>query len=128
MRKGIFSILLVLVLLCGITNAEEIADEGDIAGTYQYEGEGFGGDFTITLNADGTYAFYEGPLSSYMGGGTWTRDDGTVHMIEENGYDLQFTFEMQDDALIYSAEGSDAFLYVDVSDGERFVRQDTPAA
>lgn len=128
MQKGIFSILLVLALLGGIANAEEIVDGSDIAGTYQYEGQGFGGDFTITVNADGTYAFYEGFLSSYMGGGTWSRDDDTVHMIEENGFDLKFTFEIQDDALVYSAEGSDAFLYVDVSDGERFVRQDTPAA
>ena len=128
MRKGIFSVLLALVLLCGITIAEETADESDIAGTYQYESEGFGGDFTITLNADGTYAFYEGSLSSYMGGGTWTRDDDTIHMIEENGFDLKFTFEIQDDALVYSAAGSDAFLYVDVSDGERFVRQDALAA
>ena len=125
MRKGIFTILLVLVLLCGIANAEEIVDGSDIAGTYQYEGEGFGGDFTITLNSDGTYEFYEGSLSSYMGGGIWSRDDDTVHMIEENGYDLKFTFEIQNDALIYSAAGSDAFLYVDVSDGERFVRQNT---
>ena len=128
MRKIIFSILLVLVLLCGIANAKETVDGVDIAGTYQYEGEGFGGDFTITLNADRTYAFYEGPLSSYMGGGTWNRDGDTVHMIEENGFDLAFTFKIQDDALVYSAAGSDAFLYVDVSDGERFVRQDTPAA
>ena len=125
MRKGIFSILLVFVLLCGIANAEEKVDGIDIAGTYQYEGEGFGGDFKITLNADGTYEFYEGSLSSYMGGGTWIRVDDTVHMIEENGYDLKFTFEIQNDALVYSAAGSDAFLYVDVSDGERFVRQNT---
>ena len=128
MRKGIFSILLVLVLLCGIANAEEIVDGSDIAGTYQYEGEGFGGDFTITLNSDGTYAFYEGYLSSYMGGGTWNRDDDTIHMVEENGFDLKYTFEIQDDALVYSAEGSDTFPYVDVSDGERFVRQDALAA
>ena len=128
MRKGIFSILLVFVLLCGIANAEEIVNGSDIAGTYQYEGEGVGGDFTITLNADGTYAFYEGFLSSYIGGGTWSRDDDTVHMIEENGFDLEFTLEIQDDALVYSAEGSDAFPCVDVSDGERFVRQDALAS
>ena len=128
MRKGIFSILLVFVLLCGIANAEKKVDGIDIAGTYQYEGEGFGGDFKITLNADGTYAFYEGFLSSYIGGGIWNREGDIVHMVEENGLDLQFTFEIQDGALVYSAAGSDVFLYVDVSDGERFVRRDTLAA
>ncbi|MBQ6594110.1 MAG: hypothetical protein IJH78_00415 [Clostridia bacterium] len=121
MRKGIFSIILLLVLLCGIASAEEFVDGSDIAGTYRYEGEGFGGDFTITLNADGTYAFYEGYLSSYMGGGTWNRDDDTVHMIEENGFDLRFTFEIRDGVLVYSAAGSDAFPCVDVSDGDRFL-------
>ena len=29
------------------------------------EKEGFGGDFTLTLNPDGSYTFYEGTLSSY---------------------------------------------------------------
>ncbi len=96
-----------------------------VAGTYRYEGEGFGGDFTITLNADGSYSFYEGPLSSYLGGGTWRMDDGTVHMTEQSGFDLEFLFEVQDDALAYLAAGSDAFPYVKVSDAERFVRQDT---
>ena len=37
-----------------------------IAGSYRYEKEGFGGDFVITLKADGTYTFYEGYLSSYI--------------------------------------------------------------
>ena len=128
MRKDMVSILLILVFLLGIANAEELVDGSDIAGTYRYEGDGFGGDFTITVNADGTYAFYEGSLSSYMGGGTWETDDDTIHMIEENGFDLKFTFVIQDDALVYSAAGSDVFLYVDVSDGERFIRQDRLAA
>ncbi len=42
-----------------------------LAGVYRYEGEGAGGDFTVTLNADGTCAICEGPLSGYTGTGTW---------------------------------------------------------
>ncbi len=96
-----------------------------LAGTYRYEGEGFGGDFTITLNADGTYTFYEGPLSSYLGAGTWNTWYNAVYMTEdeETGYDLSFMFGVENDALIYIAMGSDEFIYVKVSDGERFVRQ-----
>ncbi len=96
-----------------------------IAGTYRYEGEGFGGDFTITLYADGTYAFYEGSLSSYLGGGTWEERKDAVQMTETNGFDLKFTFDVRDDALIYSAADSDSFPYVEVSDAARFVRQET---
>ena len=103
-------------------DAESNADA--VAGTYRYESEGFGGDFTITLNPDGTYAFCEGPLSSYMGGGKWDVHDNIVHMTEENGFDLKFVFAVQGDALVYDAASSDAFPYVKVDDAERFVQED----
>ncbi len=94
------------------------------AGTYRYAGEGIGGDFTITLNPDGTYTFYEGPLSSYLGGGSWELFYGVVYMQEENGYELQFAFGTQDGALIYLADSSDRFPYVALADGARFIRQE----
>ena len=97
-----------------------------LAGTYQYEGDGFGGDFTITLNADGTYTFYEGALSSYMGSGTWQVYDNAVYLTEgEDGFDLSFMFVAEENALIYLAAGSDAFPYVKVKDEERFVKHQT---
>lgn len=96
-----------------------------IAGTYKYEKEGFGGDFTITLNADGTYTFYEGPLSSYMGSGTWETYYGAVYMYEDKqaGFDLRFTFGLHDGTLFYSGSNSDGFPYVKVADGEKFIKQ-----
>ncbi len=97
-----------------------------LAGTYLYEGEGFGGDFIITLNADGTYTFYEGALSSYLGGGTWDVYYNTVYMTEENGFELSFTFGVEDGALIYLEMGSDPFPYVNVADEARFKRQLLP--
>lgn len=99
-------------------------DADAVAGTYRYESEGFGGVFTITLNPNGTYTFYEGPLSSYMGGGKWDVHDNIVHMTEENGFDLKFVFAVQGDALVYDAASSDAFPYVKVDDAERFVQED----
>ena len=95
-----------------------------LAGTYQYEGEGIGSDFTITLNADGTYTFYEGALSSYKGAGTWDVYYDAVYLAEgEGGFDLSFMFGAEENALVYLAAGSDAFVYVKVQDGERFVKQ-----
>ena len=96
-----------------------------LAGTYLYEGEGFGGDFTITLKPDGTYTWYEGYLSSYIGTGTWDTWYNEVFMTEsgETGYDLRFMFGVEEDALVYLRMNSDDFMYVKVSDGERFVRQ-----
>ena len=96
-----------------------------IAGTYRYEGEGFGGDFTITLHADGTYAFYEGMLSSYMGMGAWSTAYDAVYMNEDDaGFDLSFMFGVEEDELVYLAWGSDAFPYVELPDGARFLRWD----
>ena len=94
------------------------------AGTYVWEKEGFGGDFTITLREDGTYEYYEGFLSSYIGTGAWTVEDGVLAMREDRelcGNDFVFRFTVQDGALIYRADGSDKFIYTDVQDGDRFL-------
>ena len=102
---------------------------GAIAGTYRYDGEGFGGDFTITLNADGTYTFYEGLLSSYMGMGTWDTAYGAVYMHEDDaGFDLSFMFGVGEDSLIWLAQGLDAVPCVSLPDAARFVRLKEPDA
>ena len=96
---------------------------GAVVGTYKYDGEGFGGDFTITLDADGTYTFYEGLLSSYKGMGTWYIAYDAVYMNEgDAGFDLSFRFGIEGDSLIYLAGGSDAFPYVELPDEALFVR------
>ena len=111
----------VTAALDDILRREEM---GFLAGVYRYEGEGCGGDFTITLNADGTYSFYEGFLSSYIGAGTWDVFYGRVYLDEDDeaGFDLRFMFDCEKDALAYISAGSDAFPYVNVADGGRFVR------
>ena len=93
-----------------------------VAGRYKYVGDGFGGDFTITLNADGTYTFCEGPLSSYVGTGTWSIAYDAVYMNDDTELELSFTFGVESDTLIYLAWGSDAFLHVELPDEARFVR------
>ena len=100
----------------------DAALDGEIAGTYRYEGEGFGGDFTITFSDDGTYAFYEGSLSSYMGGGHWFAERKLVYMKEENGLELSFYFLFSDGALTYLEAYSDPFPYVAVPDEGRFLK------
>ena len=104
----------------------DAALDGAIPGTYRYEGEGFGGDFTLTLSDDGSYTFYEGPLSSYMGGGHWFAERTLLYLTEENGFDLQFYFLFSDGALTYLADYSDPFPYVSVPDEGRFTRIESP--
>ncbi len=96
--------------------------------SYKYLGEGFGGDFVITLCSDGTFQYYEGPLSSYIGIGTWTIDennitclkDSEMHRIDGTPYVRTNYFYSIGNQLEWIAEGSDGFLYVDVADGAVF--------
>lgn len=95
----------------------------DLAGrVYQYEKDGFGGDFIIRLEADGCFWYYEGSLSSYIGVGSWALEDGILTLRDDYqiGFPLVNRFEAAEDALIFREEGSSNFIYLKVQDGERF--------
>lgn len=125
--KRIILCILAFGMLAAVACAkktDKVPDETVSSGVYVWEKEGFGGDFTITLREDGTYEYYEGFLSSYIGTGTWTVEDGVLAMREDRelcGNDFVFRFTVQDGALVYRADGSDKFLYTDVQDGDRFL-------
>ena len=89
--------------------------------TYVYEGEGFPDKFAITLFEDGTFSYYEGMLSSYIGFGTWEETDGIVTLTTSSGYGLVHRFRREEKALVFITEGSDNFIYVKVADGEKFL-------
>lgn len=121
-----------LACLCAFGSVEEPEDElvwpyGVSEMTYVRDAGGFGGDFTITLRQDGGFKYYEGFLSSYIGSGTWTREDGVICLADEVLKDSagirRHYFTLEDGDLIFRAEGSAAFKYLDVEDGERFSRR-----
>ena len=121
-----------LACLCAFGSVEEPEDElvwpyGVSEMTYVRDAGGFGGDFTITLRQDGGFQYYEGLLSSYIGSGTWTREDGVICLADEVLKDSagirRHYFTLEDGDLIFRAEGSAAFMYLDVEDGERFSRR-----
>ena len=93
------------------------------AAVYVYEKEGFGGNFTIALDPDGTFQYYEGYLSSHMGLGTWAVEGDilTLREDEESGYGFVNRFTVTPEGLVFQAEDSDNFLYVEVDDGDRFL-------
>ncbi len=113
------NLMLVILVISGILLAcsRQVQDK-DIAGkTYLYENEGFGGDFYITFFEDHTFLYTEGYLSSYIGVGTWTLEDGMLVMKD---HDRTFTFLAAKDTLTFQADQSDKFMYKNVTDGERF--------
>ena len=90
------------------------------AAVYVYEKEGFGGPFTIELYPDGTFQYYEGYLSSYIGFGTWEMD-GNLLTLREHDYGLVNHFTITPEGLVFQAEGSDNFFYKEVAEGDRFL-------
>ena len=97
------------------TNIDKSAIAGKI---FAYEKEGAGGYCTLSFNENGRFIYSPGKLSSYMGGGDWKIDGDTVSLI--GMVDKTIYLKITDDALVYIAEGSDEFPYMDIKDGEKF--------
>ena len=113
---------LPMVLVAALFLASCSSNDVQTDSTYVYDGEGFGGAFTITISDNGSFTFYEGFLSSYIGHGKWqikhkilTISDGT------------FTnkFEMRGKEIVFVEEGSTNFMYVKLKDGDKFIKTDS---
>lgn len=131
----LLALLLCVSLLAACGQKEVTYTAEDVAGkTYTYEKDGCGGVFEINLFEDGTFQYYEGMLSSYIGMGTWTLDEHNVLCIKDQEvgrfsddfskiemYGRINYFKVEEDCLVWMSEGSDNFLYVDVEDSGRFL-------
>ena len=123
--KKILSLLLIIASVCLLLGSCAY-DDISLFGTYVYEGEGFGSDFTITLNEDGTFSYYVGALSSYIGIGEWELD-GTVICLrdkETDSYKFVNYFEVGLGELIFVEKGSSNFMYLKLKDGARFILEE----
>lgn len=121
--KRVLAFLLVLSVLCCLAacgSSEELSPAGK---TYIYEKEGFGGgDFAITINEDGTFNYYEGMFSSYIGTGEWQLEDSILTLRDDDYMDfgLENYFRFDGTNLIFMEKDSTNFSYVEVKDGEVF--------
>jgi len=108
-----------LIWKLGQTDNDKSIDNSAIAGKiFAYEKEGAGGYCTLSFNENGRFLYSPGKLSSYMGGGDWKIDGDTVSLI--GMADKTIYLKITDDTLVYIAEGSDEFPYMDIKDGEKF--------
>lgn len=122
-RKAIHLSILIFISVLLFTGCADSVQESDIVDkTYVYEKDGFGGEFVITINGDGTFSYYEGALSSYMATGKWTLEEDTLQLSddEDMGSSLVNYFKVDGNDLIYLSENSSNFLYVQVADGDIF--------
>ncbi|MCQ2536916.1 MAG: M56 family metallopeptidase [Lachnospiraceae bacterium] len=95
----------------------------DGADLYIYEKGGFGSNFTISLKNDGTFSYYEGSLSSYIGIGEYTVDNDRL-ILFDRGMSREepwiFEFTIDDGKLIFDKSKSHDFIYVHPDDGAAF--------
>ena len=80
-------------------------------------------DFSITLNPDGTYSWYETPVSSFIGSGHYSINNNVL--IMNDGVVGQYTrvhrFRMEGNRLFFIENESDNFPMVRLQDGAEFV-------
>ena len=126
--KKIIACALIIACLFSMAACDRSEDIQNIIvnKTFVYEKEGFGSAFTISINDDGTFSYYEGGFSSYIGGGKWVLEDDILVLSDDDkmGYPLVNRFKVKDDELVFIAKDSSNFLYVKAADGERFVSID----
>ena len=116
---------LLLFISCYLAGCTEtgLIKESDITGkTYTYEKDFFVGNFTIANKDDGSFFYYEGQLSSYIGVGNWTLDGNTLHLSDTGlqSKTRNYYFNVDDSDLVFISENSDRFTYIEVADGDRF--------
>lgn len=122
------ALCLICLAACGHQETDEEIGERIAGKYYVYENESFGGNgdqFVIFIKSDGTYSYNESVLSSYIGSGSWTVENGILILTEdedlgrEPGFANYFNAEGND--LVFLAAKSSNFLYIDVADGDRFL-------
>lgn len=125
-RRRCLCVALLLAAALGLAGCGGQGETGEVAGSYFYEKEGFGGGFTLTLQEDGTYSYYEGPLSSYRGSGTWTLEGDTL-CLSDREVDLVNYFQVEEGDLVFQEASSSNFIYVKMAHGDRFLGRQSQA-
>lgn len=123
-RKVFTAAAVVLFAALTLTGCSGKVSENVIPGGYIYEKDGFPDKFGIRLYNNGEFTYYAGSFSSYVGYGNWALDGDILILTENPDYREKskvFRFKADGDTLSYIAEGSDNFMYITVSDGEKFI-------
>jgi len=109
-------------------NSSKTESSEQISGTkiFVYEGVGFGGgNFHIKIHDDGTFTYQQGSASNYYGVGKWSLQGDVLCMKDDiSSYTFVNYFKVVENTLVFQAENSTNFMYVQLSDGEKFVKTD----
>lgn len=127
-RKTFTAAALIILAALTLTGCAGKVRTNDVSGKgYVYEKGGFPDRFGIQLYSDGSFTYYVGSFSSHVGYGNWTVEGDTLILTENpdsNGKSDVFRFKVSEDSISYIAEGSDNFMHIKVSDGEKFTAEE----
>lgn len=123
MRKIVTLIVCItcLFLLSSCGKNEEVSLKPGIY-TLQNVERDVPGDFTITIYDDGTFQCYETPISSYLGMGHYSIDEGILTLKEDmDGCTGAVNYyQISDDALLFVRDDSANYQFVLLEDGAQF--------
>ncbi len=84
---------------------------------YQYTGDEFEESATVTLYDNGDFLFNFSPISSYIGSGRYTIEDGRL-TLKTSDDRFTYAFQMEGDTLVFDADASsDMVWFSDLEDG-----------
>lgn len=135
-HKGVIIIcvlaVLAIVTALGAGSIRKIlfGEPASIYGTYVRENKNDILPFSITLNEDGSYQYFECGISSHIGMGGYTFKDDTVTLVDGNipgvngSLTRTYKFRFENGKLVFLAEESDDFMYIKLPDGAEFTRME----
>lgn len=128
---ALIAVILGALVIAGCTFTGEKKNENSLEfsqdhAIFVYEKPGFGSEFFIRLNKDGTFTYKTGSLSSYFGVGTWKQEGDLLRLTDNiTTYDFYNEFRVDGNTLLWKSENSSGFMGVTVSDGDKFLYRGT---
>ncbi len=128
---ALIAVILGALVIAGCTFTGEKKNENSLEfsqdhAIFVYEKPGFGSEFFIKLNKDGTFTYKTGSLSSYFGAGTWKQEGDLLRLTDNiTTYDFYNEFRVDGNTLLWQSGNSSGFMGVTVSDGDKFLYRGT---
>ncbi len=84
--------------------------EGNLLRTYSFQGKEFTESARLSLYDSGQFFFGFSPISSYLGAGTYTVEDGQLIARTSDGK-FTYVFDLVDDTLVFDGEASSDMVW-----------------
>ncbi len=119
MTKIILLIILAVLTLSGCGKNEASTPDEKAEGMYMWVGEDeFKNTASVTLKEDGTFMMCFSPLSSYIGQGEYTEENGRLVLNTDDG-NFTYAFDVTEDGIMFDGGSSSEFKWFsELSNGD----------